>query len=777
MPERRTRLVVAFGALVASGCSFLELDGLSVGDRGGTTSNTSSTGGAGATTSSATASSGSTSGTGGASSGGGDDPSSTVTTGEGGGGGEGGAQGPGGGGEGPGGGGTGASGGGGGGEGGAGGSGGSGGSGGATVQDCAPLDGLIARYVAEDAASGLPAGSDVTVWPAHQGLGPDLLAPVADAAPTVGDSIGGRAAIHFGVDEDGVQLFEGALDPSVLATDAEVTIAAVLQPDDGELYHQQAVHWGERANNLAGVSLGGREFNSYAFSTLGPSAASAALPDTMGDDAAVVVGFRAVAGTTRRLHVFDQGVSLVPGGQLANSPLDIEDDYFAIGSGNILGQGWKGRIAQVLVYDRALSYGARVDLQRCLGTAYDIDVVDEQKHCADGIVDAGEQGLGCGGRECAPCGVLGLGASCTASGDCRTNLCEEVPARLGGPGMQCVAVPRGVFSQHPSTFPESIVVAAYHDGTLVHAYGWTQSEVNGVAYVLGDDLLWAVSDDGALPPPRGAAGVAHDPATDRTWLYGGMSTGVLDDLWEWDGAAWSAVASAGTAPTATFSPGLGHDPERDLLVLYGGQDQLGVNVDETFFLDLSAADPWAAGSTPATLSGRAGHALAFDDDSASVLSIGGVAPTADSDDTFGFDSIWARRGPTSYPRPRIDLHALRDPVRERVVMMGGYVDVATQADAWEWIAGRWVRTVASGGPATVAGRGVFDPVRRRVVFVESGGPQRSFDYHTLGTPCDDPADCATGTSCTDGVCCASAACGGASVCNSVALPGVCAAPD
>lgn len=667
----------------------------------------------------------------------------------------------------------------GGGSGGDGGAGGSGGGSGGGPLGCPPTDRLIGHWVAEDAVGDAEVGMPVSTWPARDGVGPDLTAATPGAEPTVGENIGPGAAIHF-VDGGSVQVFLGALPIASLAADAEVTIAAVLQPDDGVFGEGQAIHWGEGANDGAGVSLGGREANSYTFSTQGPTGAFVSEPGTMFLNAAVVVGMRDVAGSTRRLYIYDEGTSLQPGGLLDANALQLVDPTFAIGSGNTIGQGWTGRIAQVLVYDRALDYATRTALQECLAEQYGLAVTATQAHCEGGTIDAGEEGLGCGGRECARCGDLGIGEACVASSECRTNLCEDVPAELGGPSKQCVGIPRGVFEQIDDTFPEDGVVALYEDGTDVHALGVSGSD--SASYVLDVEAgEWVAIDDGDLPPGRELAGVAHDPVGHRTWIFGGLAGDVRDDLWVWDGSAWSEDTSAGSAPAAVHGPGLGYDPEAETLVLYGGRPTVDAQSDQTYFLDLAESTPWTEGTTPAGLGARHAHALAFDDDSGSVLSVAGYAPAAESSDTFGFASAaWAAIGKpaaaSAIPGPRTDPHAVRDPVRQRVVLLGGLLAPSGQTDAWEWVAGRWVRSKASGGPDDIGGRATFDPTRRRVVYVEHTPLGRSFDYYALGGPCDDADDCASGTFCTDRVCCGVADCG-ANVCNASASPGTCAPAD
>ena len=52
-------------------------------------------------------------------------------------------------------------------------------------------------------------------------------------------------------------------------------------------------------------------------------------------------------------------------------------------------------------------------------------------------------------------------------------------------------------------------------------------------------------------------------------LFGGASSTVLNDLWEWDGVAWTQLAQP-TAPPSRSGHGLAYDLFRARVVLFGG---------------------------------------------------------------------------------------------------------------------------------------------------------------------------------------------------------------
>jgi hypothetical protein len=214
-------------------------------------------------------------------------------------------------------------------------------------------------------------------------------------------------------------------------------------------------------------------------------------------------------------------------------------------------------------------------------------------------------------------------------------------------------------------------------------------------------------------------------------------------------------------------------PNVDRIVTYGIRPFADDESDQVFTLDPAGGTWVAAIDGPGA---RQGHSMGFDHDSGLLLAFGGETDDAPSSGVFGFNgATWTDVGPQAFPGVRIDGYALVDPDRERIVMMGGTIGGAGQTDVWEWVAGRWVRSMAVGGPDDIGGRAVYDPTRRRVVYVENEPLHRTHEYVSRGSPCDDDDDCATGI-CEDEVCC-NQPCPAGTVCNSSASAGMCAPPD
>ncbi|MBL8754432.1 MAG: hypothetical protein JNK15_14105 [Planctomycetes bacterium] len=102
---------------------------------------------------------------------------------------------------------------------------------------------------------------------------------------------------------------------------------------------------------------------------------------------------------------------------------------------------------------------------------------------------------------------------------------------------------------------------------------------------------------GAAPVSRVEHSFVYDPPSQRVLLFGGKSgTGttavVFDDLWEWDGAAWSQrVLSAAPGPRSRGV--FVFDEARQQMVVFAGDRQV------TSFGSVPCTDTWAYDSRPA----------------------------------------------------------------------------------------------------------------------------------------------------------------------------------
>src|ERR1041385_9115649 len=182
-------------------------------------------------------------------------------------------------------------------------------------------------------------------------------------------------------------------------------------------------------------------------------------------------------------------------------------------------------------------------------------------------------------------------------------------------------------------FPYTTLFRSVFGGRL------TSSLTNGLcALSLGVSPSWSgLAASGTAPPGRTAHAAIYDPVRDRMLVFGGLAGSTRqNDVWALSlgsSPAWSELAPVGTPPSGRLYATAIYDPVRDRMLVFAGEDDQGFRND-VWELPLNATLAW------------------------SQLSPSGTPPLA--------------RAYTS---------AIYDPVRDRMVVFGGY-DGSIDNDAW-----------------------------------------------------------------------------------------------
>jgi hypothetical protein len=214
---------------------------------------------------------------------------------------------------------------------------------------------------------------------------------------------------------------------------------------------------------------------------------------------------------------------------------------------------------------------------------------------------------------------------------------------------------------------------------------------------LGDTWSW----DGARwrarrvagPEPRAEAAAAYDRARGRVVLFGGLAEIVdgkrrrFGDTWEWDGRAWTQVASSG--PSARSGAAMAFDERRGRVVLFGGSGP--PPSDETWEWDGARWERVAGATAP----GRFNSAAAFDAARGRVLRFGGWDGKGRVAESWWYDgAAWT---PLEGDGPSARNHAALafDRRRGRVVLHGGHDGERIFGDTWEHDGTTWRRAAAA----------------------------------------------------------------------------------
>lgn len=263
-------------------------------------------------------------------------------------------------------------------------------------------------------------------------------------------------------------------------------------------------------------------------------------------------------------------------------------------------------------------------------------------------------------------------------------------------------------------------------------------------------LVWSkVVPTGTPPPARGGHLMIHDPVRDRMLVFGGIQddNGLLNDVWALNlaGPSWSKINPQGgqDPPAREWTAGV-YDPVGDRIVLFGG---LGAGpLGDVWALSLSGTPSWShlnpSGGPP---SPRYLHCAVRIPGSNEMFVIAGTDSTLYGDVwklNLNGSPTWTQVVPSGTPPPaRFHAVAIYDPVRTRVVLYGGSDLAAAKSDTWALSVNgtpTWTQLAPTGFlPAARYGHsGIYDPVRDRVIVY--GGFTNGLTDETLelafGTP-------------------------------------------
>jgi hypothetical protein len=218
-----------------------------------------------------------------------------------------------------------------------------------------------------------------------------------------------------------------------------------------------------------------------------------------------------------------------------------------------------------------------------------------------------------------------------------------------------------------------------------------------------EDGAWTSPLPGPAPPIRYAQAAIYDPIRDRMVVFGGLGeSGLKNDVWSLSmtgSPAWTEIVPAGHAPTPRYHATAVYDPVRDRMLVFGGWDKGPTN--DVWALSLSGSPSWSKLSFPGSgqsPEGRYQHTAIYDPVRDRMVVLGGSVGNYYEENVWALDlagsPAWHElpAAPTSHW-----LHtAIYDPVRDRMVVFGGYSDGGDPALAFETDQ-TWEMSFAGGG--------------------------------------------------------------------------------
>jgi hypothetical protein len=249
------------------------------------------------------------------------------------------------------------------------------------------------------------------------------------------------------------------------------------------------------------------------------------------------------------------------------------------------------------------------------------------------------------------------------------------------------------------------------------------------ALTLSATPSWTQLSPSGAAPRLDAMTAVYDRVRDRLLIFGGWDGfSFHNEVWSLSLAgagSWSILGTSGTPPPPRRHYAAVYDVARDRLVISGGVD-FNQELSDTWALDLSGTPTWSRVSAIPVPPARDGHRAVYDAAGNRMVIFGGYSMS-----TFNyFGDTWALSligtptwspvlsGPDLIP-PRRDHLTVLDPSGDRLVVFGGWSG-GPRNDVWQLSLGAhpaWSRIFAEGTPPTprFVHTGIYDPVRQRLL--------------------------------------------------------------
>ncbi len=231
-----------------------------------------------------------------------------------------------------------------------------------------------------------------------------------------------------------------------------------------------------------------------------------------------------------------------------------------------------------------------------------------------------------------------------------------------------------------------------------------------------DGRTWMKRAPPTSPSARQNPAMVYDSARGVIVLFGGKdASGHLNDTWEYDGASWRRVlANSPLAPRRESC--VAYDELRRVVVLFGGYDE-SRDFDDTWIFD---GNTWTVQQPPSSPTARRLCGLAFDEQRDKIVLFGGFSDMRETsfDDTWEWDGgNWSQLIPIDRPPARAGHALIYHGQLGLILLFGGDKGFCSTLyeDTWAWDGGNWRKLpVSSPGKHSVIAS-AFDPVRNVVL--------------------------------------------------------------
>ena len=247
-----------------------------------------------------------------------------------------------------------------------------------------------------------------------------------------------------------------------------------------------------------------------------------------------------------------------------------------------------------------------------------------------------------------------------------------------------------------------------------------------------DGSSWSYKPTPAWPSSRDFTGMAYNPASGETILYGGQ-TGAYqwkNDMWSWNGERWREIHLP-DFPHIRVDHYMGYDEANREVVLFGGYNHGVYPEDEIWFRDTWVWNSyeWVEQFPSTRPAARISAMMVYHEGLNSLIMMGGGSPGVIRMDMWLWnENNWVLYTPTTSIKPRAWFSISYDSNRDVVVLFGGETTELFN-DTWEFDGTDWEDRTPDepNPPGRFRGAMAYDEYRRKTVLY---GGYEEFDYFT-----------------------------------------------
>ena len=273
------------------------------------------------------------------------------------------------------------------------------------------------------------------------------------------------------------------------------------------------------------------------------------------------------------------------------------------------------------------------------------------------------------------------------------------------------------------------------------------------ALKLGSNPAWVrLLPEGTIPPGiRGQA--LYDPVRDRMLLSGGgiYPDPAFKEVWSLDfreTPKWTLLSPGGEIPTTMILHSTIYDPVRDRMVMFGGYDGVGFYSSDVWCLWLDDQERWTRISPrPTPPSSRMEHTAVYDPIRQRMIVIGGIpyrrgSPLAEIWSlALSGNEIWTPLELSGESLPFADHTSVYVPAKDEIVVFGGVWEATASNQAWVLpLSGEvnWKSLQPLGGPPTArtGHTSIYDPIGNRMIVFAGRGQDGTYLNDVWTLSCD-----------------------------------------